>query len=83
MPSTAPLFRLAAAFPAASRIRCTMHLCHAAPGKTSWIARLRPSWASPVTQMAPDTPRARSDRRNDFQPSYDSVSIASRPSRRR
>ena len=41
--------------------------CHAAPGKTSWIARLRPSWASLVTQMTPSTPRARSDSRNDLQ----------------
>ena len=63
------LFCLVGALPAALRIRCTMQRCHAAPGKTSCIARLRPSWASLVTQMTPSTPRARSDSRNDFQPS--------------
>lgn len=39
--------------PAALRIRCTMQRCRAAPGKTSWMARLSPSWASLVTQMTP------------------------------
>lgn len=55
---------------------------HAAPGKTSRIARLRPSLASPVTQTAPSTPRARSDSRNDYQPSQGSAPMASSPRRR-
>jgi hypothetical protein len=46
-----------------------MQRCRAAPGKTSWMARLSPSWASLVTQMTPSIPRARSESRNDFQPS--------------
>ena len=40
-------------------IRWTPHLCHAAPWKTSEMARLRPVWASEVTSSTPWTPRAR------------------------
>ena len=59
-----------------------MQRCRAAPGKTSRIARLGPSRASLVTQITPSTPRARSDSGNDFQPPWDSASMASSPRRR-
>lgn len=68
-----------AAFP----IRCTMHLCQAAPGNTSSMARLSPSWASEVTQRTPPTPRSLSERKKASHPAYDSVSMASGPSSRR
>ena len=41
---------------ARSRVRCTAHLCQATPWKVSSTARLRPSWASEVTSLAPRTP---------------------------
>lgn len=66
--STAALFCLVGAHDAALRMRCTMQRCHAAPGKTSSIARLSPSWASDVTQRTPEAPRSRRERRNASHP---------------
>ena len=49
---------------AQSRIRCTTHLCQAAPWKTSDMARLSPSWASDVASWTPVTPLALTFLRN-------------------
>lgn len=54
-----------------------MQRCHAVPGKTSWIALEAPVGVVSDTDRVVDPPRARSDSRNDFQPSWDSVSMAS------
>lgn len=73
------VFQRVGAHEAALRIRRTMYLCQAAPGNTSSIARLSPSWASEVTQSTPSTPLSRSDLRNAIYPAWDSVPMASRP----
>ena len=77
-----PTRRLSCQEPASrmqSRIRCTAHLCQAAPWKTSPNARTRPECASETASSTPETPRARTLLRNAGHESYDSVSTTPTP----
>ena len=61
------------------RMKCTRHLCQAAPSITASMEDRRPSWASEMTRRTPVSPRARSERRKEVQNALSSLSPTARP----
>ncbi len=60
-------------------MKCTRHLCHAAPSSTVSIAPFRPACASLMTSCVPVSPRVFSERRNAVQNAPSSLSPTANP----
>ena len=60
-------------------MKCTRQRCHEAPTKTASMALWSPQWASLVTSLTPERPRATRERRKALQNAPSSLGPTSKP----